>query len=166
MSNAGTEELDDVEEVEEHVARGSSVLDRILVPIDFTMDSHRALGVALEMMRTHGSSVCVFHAAESAGSDDWLGGIGSPSVGGDWVSEAEGRLRRFLENVAPGSSSRVEVMAKCGLPVQTMRRAAQEWGASLIVAPAGVHARFFRSPAERLVHDSGVPVLVIPIDEA
>lgn len=151
--------------IEENVARGSSVLDRVFVPVDYTMSSHRALGVALELMRTHGSDVCVFHAAESAGSDDWLGGIGSPAVGGDWVSEALARLRRFLDNVAPGASSRVEVMAKIGEPLLTLRRAAREWGASLIVAPADVHARIFRSHAERLVHESDLPVLVIPNDK-
>jgi nucleotide-binding universal stress UspA family protein len=133
--------------------------------VDYTMSSHRALGIALELMRTHGSDVCVFHAAESGGSDDWLGGIGSPAVGGDWVSEAVARLRRFLDNVAPGASTRVEVMAKVGEPLPTLRIAAREWGASLIVAPAHVHARLFRSPAERLVHESEVPVLVLPDDE-
>jgi nucleotide-binding universal stress UspA family protein len=159
------EVIEKFEENEENVVRGSRVLDRVFVPVDYTMSSHRALGVALELMRTHGSDVCVFHAQESAGSDDWLGGIGSPSVGGDWVSEALARLRRFLENVAPGSSSRVEVMAKVGESMPTIRRAAQEWGASLIVAPADVHARIFRSPAEHLVHESDIPVLVIPNDE-
>jgi nucleotide-binding universal stress UspA family protein len=150
----------------EHVVRGSSVLDRVFVPVDYSMSSHRALGVALELMRTHGSDVCVFHAAESDGSSDWHGGIGAPSVGGDWVSYALSRLRRFLDNVAPGFASSVEVMASVGEPLGAMRRAAREWGASLIVAPASVHARVLRSPAERLVHETEVPVLVIPNDEA
>jgi len=121
--------------------------------------------VALELMRTHGSAVCVFHAAESEWSSDFQGGIGSPAVGGDWAFAAVERLQRFLENVAPGLSEHVEARALVGEPLVMMRRAAQEWGATLIVAPAQVHARFLRSlraPAERLVHDSDVPVLVLP----
>lgn len=152
-------------ELEDNVERGASVLDRVFVPVDYTMSSHRALGVALELMRTHGASVCVFHAAEDEPSDDWLGGIGSPAVGGDWRSDAEARLRRFLENVAPGTSSRVEVLAMVGEPRLMIRLAAAEWGASLIVASANVHTRLVRSPAERLVHETEIPVLVIPADE-
>jgi nucleotide-binding universal stress UspA family protein len=151
--------------IEENVVRGSSVLDRVFVPVDYSMSSHRALGVALELMRTHGSDVCVFHAAESDGSADYQGGIGSPAVGGDWAAQALARLRRFLDNVAPQFAASVEVLARCGEPLVTMRHAAREWGASLIVAPASVHARVLRSPAERLVHETDVPVLVIPNDE-
>ncbi len=153
--------------VEENVARGKQVLDRVFVPVDYSMSSHRALGVALELMRTHGSAVCIFHAAESDPSDDWLGGVGSPAVGGDWAAAALDRLRRFLDNVAPGSSERVEVRALVGEPLVMMRRAARDWGATLVVAPAKVHARFIhslRTPAERLVHDSDVPVLVLPAE--
>lgn len=151
--------------LEPNVARGSTTLDRVFVPVDYSMSSHTALGIALELMRVHGSSVCVFHAAESDASDEWLGGIGSPAVGGDWVSEAENRLRRFLDNVAPGMSSRVEVMAKVGEPHSMLREGALEWGATLIVAAADAHGRVFRSPAERLVRDNDVPVLVLPRHE-
>lgn len=151
--------------LELNVARGSTTLDRVFVPVDYSMGSHAALGVALELMRVHGSSVCVFHAAESDATDEWLGGIGSPAVGGDWISEAENRLRRFLDNVAPGTASRVEVMAKIGEPHRTIREAALEWGATLIVAAVDAHGSVFRSPAERLVHDNDIPVLVLPTRE-
>src|SRR5262245_41744941 len=90
-----------IEAFGETVALGSGVFDRIFVPIDFSTASHLALGAALELHRTHGSTLCLFHAAQSDGSDEWLAGIGSPAASGDWVKESEGRLRRFLENVAP-----------------------------------------------------------------
>jgi nucleotide-binding universal stress UspA family protein len=159
MQSSQTTAVDDL------VASATTIFRRILVPVDFTMDSHRAVGVALALQREHGSAVCLFHAAESAGSDDWLGGIGSPSVGGDWVVESEARLRRFLDNVAPGASARVEVRARLGEAEHTVPRAARDWGATLVVAAASFHRRFRRSAAERLVHDLDVPTLILPTSD-
>lgn len=145
------------------IMSAAEIFRRLLVPVDYTMESHRAVGVALDLLETHGSTVCLFHAEESSGSDEWLGGIGSPSVGGDWIAEARGRLRRFVENVAPWAADRVEVLATIGgEPVRELRRAARTWEATLVVASANVYAGFFRSPAERLVHGFDVPTLIIP----
>jgi nucleotide-binding universal stress UspA family protein len=144
------------------VASAGRMFDRILVAIDFSMESHRAIGVALELQRLHGSTVRLFHAAESSGSDDWLGGIGSPSVGGDWITESTGRLRRFVDNVAPGTSSRLEVGARVGELVFVLRLEIREWAPTLLIAALPVHSRIVRSPAEHLVHDLEVPTLIIP----
>ncbi len=153
------------EEVEPTIAvEANALFRRVFVPIDFSMASHRALGVALELQSTHGSRVCVFHWVESSGSDDWLGGIGSPSVQGDWVTETKERLRRFLENIAPGSSQNVEVHARFGETIASIRRAAKEWDATLVIAAVGVHRALLRSAAEQLVHDFDVPTLIIPAD--
>lgn len=144
------------------VADATTIFRRVLVPVDYTMDSHRAVGVALALRRQYGSVVCVFHTAESAGSDDWLGGIGSPSVGGDWVAEAEARLRRFLLNVAPAEAEGIEVRARMGASAHTLPKVVDDWEATLVVAAAALHRRFFRSAAERLVRDLDVPILIIP----
>jgi hypothetical protein len=148
--------------VEPTVASAGQIFDRLLVAVDFSMDSHLAVGVALELQRLHGSVVRLFHVAESSGSDDWLGGIGSPSVGGDWVSESTARLRRFLENVAPGSSSRLEVAARVGEPIFALRLEVRDWSPTLLIAALSVHSRVIRSPAEHLIHDLYVPTLIIP----
>jgi nucleotide-binding universal stress UspA family protein len=153
---------DTTSNLEPTVATAGSMFDRLLVGIDYCMESHRALGIALELQRTHGSAVRLFHAAEGCGSDDWLGGIGSPSVGGDWVTESLLRLRRFIANVAPDSASRIEVGARVGDVVSGVRAEIRDWKPTLVIIAADVHARMSRSPAERLVHDSTVPVLIIP----
>jgi nucleotide-binding universal stress UspA family protein len=149
------------EELEENET--VTLFERVFVPIDFTMESHRALAVALELRRAHGSALCVFHAAESTGSDDWLAGIGSPSVGGDWVTEAKERLRRFLTNVVPGAGEGIEVRSCLGSPVRMLCEQAHLWRATLVVATASLHARIFRSPAEKLLRELALPVLIIPI---
>jgi nucleotide-binding universal stress UspA family protein len=151
-----------VTNLEPTVASAGRILDRVLVAVDFSMDSHRAVGVALELQRMHGSVVRLFHAAESSGSDDWLGGIGSPSVSGDWVVESTARLRRFLENVAPGSSTRFEVSARVGDVISALRAEIGAWAPTLLIAALPVHSRILRSPAEHLVHDLDVPTLIIP----
>lgn len=145
------------------VAGAGAVFRRVLVPVDFEMSSHIAVGVALHLQRAYGSAVCLYHAASSTGSDDWLGGIGSPAVGGDWVAQSKARLRRFLENVAPSSAGLVEVMASIGDGVHGIRKAAQEWSATLVVCAASVHPEFLRSEAERLVRELRVPTLILPM---
>ena len=137
------------------------VFDRIFVPVDYSIESHRAVRLALELRRTRGSAVCLFHAVESTGSDDWLGGIGSPAVGGDWVAEAHERLRRFLANLGVTDDG-IAVRARIGRPLRMLCDEARDWGATLVVAAARVHASLVRSPAERLVRQLGLPVLVIP----
>lgn len=155
----------DEDEVEPTLAADANALfRRLFVPVDFSMISHRAVGVALELQRAHGSQVCVFHWVQSDGSDDWLGGIGSPAVAGDWIAETKNRLRRFLDNVAPGAAEQVEVHARFGETITSIRRAAEEWEATLVIAAAGVHRALLRSPAEQLVHDFDVPTLIIPAD--
>lgn len=148
-----------VEEDEE--TESVTVFDRIFVPVDFSIDSHRAVRVALELRRMRGSAMCLFHAVESTGSDDWLGGIGSPAVGGDWVSEATRRLRRFLANLGIDDDG-IDVRARIGLPLRTVCESARDWNATLVIAAARVHASLVRSPGERLVRQLGLPVLVIP----
>lgn len=145
-------------------AAAGTIFRRLFVPVDFSMHSHQAVGIALELQRTHGSEVCVFHWVGSSGSDDWLGGIGSPAVAGDWVAETRGRLRRFLENIAPGASERIDVQARFGENIQSIRHAAEEWDATLVIATASVRPYLLRSAAERLVHKFEVPTLIIPAD--
>lgn len=148
---------------ERTVAQARAIYRRVFVPVDFSMSSHRALGAALELARTQGSTVCLFNMAESEGEDDFLGGIGSPAVGGDWPAESEERLHRFVENVAPGYVDRVEVRSRIGGDAaRSIHEEAARWGATLIVVASEMHARWLRSPAERIVRDLDIPILLIP----
>ncbi len=150
-------------DTEPTIATAKTIFDRIFVPVDYSMDSHRAVGAALELHRSLGSAVCLFHCTESEGTSEFLGGLGSPAVMGDWPARAEQRLRRFLENVAPDCDSGIELRTRIGgETVRLVHEEAHAWGASLIIVSAEVRARLFRSKAERLIHDYDVPMLVIP----
>src|SRR5205807_3371311 len=86
----------------------SATFRRILVPIDFTGASKRALATALELQRRFGSEVCLFHMTELGANDEFLAGVGgTKATGTELVNEAVGRLQRFVENIFPGSSSLV-----------------------------------------------------------
>ncbi|MDB4935534.1 MAG: hypothetical protein JWP87_2506 [Labilithrix sp.] len=151
------------EQAQDERSPAERLFDRIFVPIDYTTDSHSAALAALDLRRSHGSAMCLFHAAESTGSDDWLAGIGSPAVGGDWIAETNDRLRRFLAHIAPDAAGGVEVRACVGSPVAELSKEARRWGATLVVAAASVQARLLRSPGERILRELQLPVLIIPI---
>ncbi len=148
--------------VDPFVASAKTLFDRLFVPVDYTMDSHRAVGAALALQQTLGSSVCLFHATQSDITDEWLGGIGSPAVLSDPVMNAEQRLRRFVENVAIDTTPQIETRARIGDTIRLVREEARVWGATLIIVSAEVRARLFRSTAEKLIHSFDVPMLVIP----
>lgn len=138
---------------------------RVFVPVDLTPSSHLALRAALELKRAFGSEVCIFQLAEEGGADEFLGGLGDPVTPGDLVSNVRGRLRRFLENVAPELADTVEVRARAEVkPMDGIRDEARDWGATLVVA-ATTFKGLFRSPAEKLVHGFEIPVLLIPTVE-
>jgi nucleotide-binding universal stress UspA family protein len=151
-----------VETEETDLVFSSSIFDRLFVPVDFDAGSRAAVALALELRRKHGSTVCLFHAVESSGSDDWLAGIGSPAVGGDWVAESKERMRRFLAHVTAEDTADVEVRARVGSPRYTLSHEAHLWEATLVIAAASMHTRLLRSPAEKLVRELRLPVLVIP----
>jgi nucleotide-binding universal stress UspA family protein len=140
-----------------------STFARIFVPVDFSMASHESVAVALDLRRTHGSAVCLYYAVESTGGDEWLAGIGSPAVHGDWVKEGEGRLRRFLANVAPDADPGIEVRARIGFTLRNLSLEAHRWGATLVIVRADCRPRLFGSFADRLVRTLELPVLILPL---
>src|SRR5689334_4752101 len=118
---------------DECVAEGTRVFDRIFVLIDFTtLSCHRALGVAVALRRAFASRICLFHMPELSGGDEFLAGIGSPSVvGADLQEETKGRLSRFVQHVAPEVAGQVELRAALGVNViESLKKEAIKWRAS------------------------------------
>ena len=139
------------------------LFERVFVVVDFSAASRRAVATALELRRSFGSRVCLFHLAELDGSDEFLAGLGSPAVASDLVEEATGRLQRYIRNIAPNHADEVELRSRRSVsPIDDMHREAMSWRATLVIAATESHATLLRSPAEKLVHDFDIPVLVIP----
>jgi nucleotide-binding universal stress UspA family protein len=146
-------------------ALATSLFERVFVVVDFAIPPHKAIGAALELRDAFGSAVCLFATPELTGGDEFLAGIGSPSViGADLAEEAKGRLLRFVRNVAPDYEGKVELRAKVGVdPHGNLKAEAHRWGATLVIVTANSRGGLFvRSPAERVVHGLDIPVLVVP----
>lgn len=144
------------------VAHGRELFSRVFVPVDFTLSSQGAVGTALALKQAFGSEVCIFQLAEGGGADEFLGGLGDPQTPADLVLKTKDRLRRFIQNIAPDFADSVEVRAYADVkPIEDIRNEAHRWGATLVLA-ATTFEGVFRSPAEKLVHNFNIPVLLIP----
>lgn len=152
--------------VTENETRGrgaNPIFARLFVPIDFTIACHRAFGVALELKRAFGSTVCLFHLTMSHTTDEFLGGLGNPAGPADLLARAELRLRDFVENVAPEYVDAIELRTGLEMtPIADIQHEARRWRATLVIATAEFKAGLYRSPAEKLVHRSDIPLLLIP----
>jgi nucleotide-binding universal stress UspA family protein len=143
-----------------------AVFDRILVPIDFSEGSRRALGTALELRKRFGSEVHLFRLTASTSNDQFLAGIGGDSLAPrDLVEAAESRLQRFVENVLPGRSAEVIVHAQVGEDVvHGIARSAKHTGTTLVLLAEEPKQSVFRTQVEKIVQelDSAVMLLRTP----
>jgi hypothetical protein len=149
----------------DNLAGGTRIFERILVLVDFNASPRETVGAALELHRVLGSHVRLFEMPELTGGDEFLAGLGSPSViGADLDEEGKGRLARFIRNVAPEYVDQVEVDARLDVDaISALKAEAKRWGPTLVIAAAESHGRLFlRSQAEKLVHGLDVPILVVP----
>ncbi len=143
---------------------------RILVPVDGSDTSNKALVAALEMARGTGGSVRVIHSV------DELIYVSGYEYSGDVLTIWREQSRKLLGTAAA-------MAASAGVPVEqesieapgsrlgdVVAKAAREWKADLIVV--GTHGRrgvgrvLLGSGAEQVIRCAPVPVLVIRDERA
>jgi nucleotide-binding universal stress UspA family protein len=141
----------------------NTVFQRILVPIDFSAASRRAVAVALSLRARFGSEVHLFRLAQSGENDQFLAGTGAAGASPDWlVSDAEGRVRRFVDHVVPGRSGEVIIHAAIGEDVlHGVVRMARRIGATLTLVPGEAKEGVFRSTIEKLIIELECPVMLV-----
>ena len=151
-----------------------ALYQRILVPVDDSPPSQRALDAAIEMARTTGASVRVLHVL-----DELVFPVG---VGADksYAVDVLPRLRHESARLLEAARARV---AAAGVAVDTaldecfarktadvILDAAKDWSADLIVI--GTHGRrgpsrlFMGSDAELVVRAANVPVLLVRSEDS
>jgi nucleotide-binding universal stress UspA family protein len=141
--------------------------DRILVPVDFSAASRRALATALVLQDCMRSEVHLFHHAEQGSNAEFLAGSGATVAYDGMGKDAEDRLRRFVDNVFPGRSAGVVVHAHGGTGlVEDVEAMAREVGATLVLLSGGSRHGFFRSRIERIARDLDAAVIVLAAEEA
>jgi nucleotide-binding universal stress UspA family protein len=141
------------------------VLRRVLVPVDFTETSDRALEYALELARKFEAKITVMHAYQIPvyGFPDATY-ITAAEVATQISNAAQARLDAILE---AHKTSGVETTAilRDGVAWEEINRIAGEVKADLIII--GTHGRrglaraLLGSVAENVIRTSTVPVLVI-----
>lgn len=142
-----------------------SAYKRILVPIDGSETSTKALVAALQMARDNGGRVRLIHSV------DELAYVTGFEYSGDLIKIARDYAAKVLDDgLAMARSAGVEADTKLiDFPGQrlgqTVTGEASEWNADLIVV--GTHGRrglgrvLLGSGAEQIIRMSPVPVLVI-----
>jgi nucleotide-binding universal stress UspA family protein len=137
---------------------------RILVPVDGSNTSSKALATALQMARDTGARVCLVHAI------DELALVSGMEYGSSVVVIAREQAQKVLDDAAAmAKSAGVEVESKLMEPGMRLgdcvADAALGWKADLIVV--GTHGRrglgraLLGSGAEQIIRYAPVPVLVI-----
>lgn len=141
------------------------VFSRVLVPVNFSAVSRKAVHTALELQRCCDARVCVFHVSHGGEDDGFLAGLGSPADRGDLTGGAGGgsaAVRRFVSHIAPGSEAKVECDAAVGDDyVAAIREKVQHWRPTLVVLSHLSHSSLLRTHSEKLTQSLNVPVLLL-----
>ena len=140
----------------------AAIFRRVLVPVDFSMVSQRAVFVALDFHRLFGARVCLFNLTHAGANDQFLAGIGSPTTAGNLIGDGCAALSRFVNNIAPGHADVAEYDVKIADDyVGGIRDKVSEWGATLLILSHEHHAALLRTHSERIAKSLVVPVLLL-----
>jgi nucleotide-binding universal stress UspA family protein len=147
-----------------------AAIRHILVPVDFSETSQRALDAAVDLAKSFGASLTVMHAWQISP----FVALETPSLTVDVVTPIEDAAYAQLEAaVAPlaGKLQRVDAVLRNGAAWQQILDVAREKNVDLIVVGthgrAGVKRALLGSVAEKVVRMSPVPVLTVrPAPEA
>jgi universal stress protein A len=137
---------------------------RILVPIDFSPCSIKALQYAVPLARQYGSRLCLLHVKQSYYPIPALGPVDLASLEAYARANAAAKLaelatKEIIDEVP------VDILARNGSPPQEIVRVAREFRADVIVISThgytGLKHTWFGSVAEKVVRQAPCPVLVL-----
>jgi nucleotide-binding universal stress UspA family protein len=141
-------------------------LKRILVPIDFSQPSRRALRFAREWAARFGAEVCLLHVIEPIAtvSAFGVGPVAPPLPPLDYHDQAREELGKLVHQEFPDSAN-VSVHLRDGIPFDEIANAARDLNADIIILAThgrtGLAHVLLGSTAERVVRHSLVPVLTL-----
>ncbi len=135
---------------------------KVIVGIDFTPKTDRAIGVALNLAKsTHGTTILVHVLPEAADEAHRA----SPGGDNDTMLHIEERLRDEAAKLAKDHHAHVDYGVVRGRAAEELISYVHKWGGDVIVvaseARKGLDRLILGSVAERLVQLSPVPVLVV-----
>jgi nucleotide-binding universal stress UspA family protein len=145
------------------------VLDRILVPVDFSDNSKKALQYAIPFAEQFKASITVLYVVEPAvfPSDFGFGQMSFPDVEREMVDKAETELRKIVDELR--TSVTIVPVVLSGIPFVEVTGYADENDIGLIILAThgrtGVEHILFGSTAEKIIRKSPCPVLVVRAEE-
>lgn len=137
---------------------------RILVPVDFSEHSQRALAHAKEIAGLFGARLDVLHVIEEVALPDAYGYQLIPIALGQVQARSREVLERLLQQ-APGPEVPASIEVRPGYPALTIADYAAETGADLIVLSShgrtGLRRLLIGSVAEQVLRLAPCPVFVV-----
>jgi nucleotide-binding universal stress UspA family protein len=139
-------------------------IDQIVVPVDFSEHSRRALADAIEVAQQFGSRIHLVHASDLPEKIP---------LADEWCQAMKEEIARALDtyvDLAREAGVPAEIHLSDGQPWQAIVHLADEVGADLIVMGShgrtGISHAFLGSVAERTLRTASCPVLVVKPEES
>lgn len=139
-------------------------LDRILVPIDFSECSLKALRYAIPLAKEHAAAITLLYVVPKQYETYDYGGPNMPSLEAEMFVDGEKRLRAMIDSEVNGEVP-AEQLVRTGAAADEIVAAARDLPANLIVISThghtGLRHMLLGSVAEHVVRRAPCPVLVI-----
>jgi nucleotide-binding universal stress UspA family protein len=142
------------------------LINKILVPIDFSVHSKNALKYAVPLARQFEASLHLVYVVEPTiyPADLGFGQVVLPGIEDELRQKGQAELNELVAKEI-GRTVKATATVRTGTPSQEILSEAEERGVDLIVVAthghSGVEHMLFGSTAERIVRKSHCPVLTI-----
>ena len=142
------------------------LINKILVPIDFSVHSKNALKYAVPLARQFEASLHLVYVVEPTiyPADLGFGQVVLPGIEDELRQKGQAELNELVAKEI-GRAVKATAAVRTGTPSQEILSEAEERGVDLIVVAthghSGVEHMLFGSTAERIVRKSHCPVLTI-----
>ena len=138
-------------------------LNNILVPIDFSDCSKKALAYALPYAREFGANITLLYVARFDYAASEMDSSEAPVLEGAHLERAKKELLKITQQLPAGVKITTAVLT--GKPYQEIVAAARDLDSDLIIigthGAMGVEREFMGSTAERVARYANCPVLIV-----
>ncbi len=150
--------------------RAAIALKKVLVPIDFSDNSKKALLYAIPFARQFNASLVLVYIVEPTiyPSDFGFGQVGFPDVEKELHEKATAEMKELIAAYVP-PPVKAESVVGSGIPFVEITTFAKEAEVDLIIVAThgrtGVEHILFGSTAEKIIRKAPCPVLVVRSEE-
>ena len=142
------------------------IIEKILVPVDFSDYSKKALSYATDLALHFNAKIVIIYVVEPQiyPADFTMGQVAAPSINNELTEISQKELNLLVEKEI-GERIPTEVLIKIGQPFQEINDTASELDVDLIVIATHGRSGFSKwaigSVAEKILRSSCVPVLMV-----